>query len=248
MIIVKSLHEIKIMREAGKIVSKVFKELEEKIKPGIKTEELNDLAEELILKMKARPAFKGYRGYPKAICTSINEEVVHGIPGPRRLKEGDLISIDLGVLFKDYYADAAKTFEVGEVSGEIKRLIQTTYTALEKGISCAKAGNYLGDISNTIQNYVEKNGFSVVRDLVGHGIGKELHEEPQIPNFGNRGEGPKLVPGMTFAIEPMVNMGDYRIKVKDDGWTIVSLDGSLSCHFEHTISITEDGPEILTNA
>lgn len=246
MIELKSKREIEIIKENGKIVADTLGFLGDKMKPGMKTKELDLLAERFIKRHKAIPAFKGYRGFPSNICVSVNNEIVHGIPGERILKEGDLVSIDLGVLKNGYYADGAFTFSLGQVKVEIKELIQVTQDALDCGIQSAVAGRNLSDISHTIQSHVEKNGYSVVRDLVGHGIGKQMHEEPQVPNFGKPGEGPILKEGMVLAIEPMVNSGSFEIKTLDDEWTIVTADGSLSAHFEHTIAITENGTLILT--
>lgn len=248
MIPLRSEEEIRILSEANRIVARVLKSLKKVIKPGVSTKELELLAESLVKKEGATPAFKGYMGYPASICTSINEEVVHGIPsGERILKNGDIIGIDLGVKFKDYYGDATVTCPVGKISDEAKRLLEVTEKALYKGIEKGKEGNHLFDISWAIQSFVEKNGYNVVRDFVGHGIGKSLHEEPQIPNFGKPHTGPVLREGMVLAIEPMVNQGTWEIKVLDDGWTTVTLDGALSCHFEHTIAITKNGPIILSS-
>ena len=246
MIDLKSKREIEIIKENGKIVADTLGFLGDKMRPGMKTRELDLLAERFIKRHKAIPAFKGYRGFPSNICVSINNEIVHGIPGERILKEGDLVSIDLGVLKDGYYADGAFTFPLGQVKVEVKELIKVTQDALDCGIQSAVAGRNLSDISHTIQSHVEKNGYSVVRDLVGHGIGKHMHEEPQVPNFGKPGEGPILKEGMVLAIEPMVNSGSFEIKTLDDEWTIVTADGSLSAHFEHTIAITENGALILT--
>ena len=246
MIELKSEREIRIIRENGEIVGLTLSYLKEKIKPGIKTIELDRLAEEFIVKNKAIPAFKGYRGYPGNICTSINNEVVHGIPGERVLKEGEIISVDIGVLKDGFYADGAWTFPVGEISNQNKRLLKVTLKSLEAGISQAQVGNRLGDISSTVQSEAERNGYSVVRDLTGHGIGRHMHEDPPIPNFGSPGSGLLLKEGMVLAIEPMVNAGGYEIKTLEDNWTVVTLDGSFSAHFEHTIAITNNGPEILT--
>lgn len=248
MITLKSKKELKFLREAGQIVAEVLEELREIIitSSRITTQELDRLAESLILKRGAKPAFKGYRGFPSSLCTSVNEQVVHGIPGPYRLRSGDIISLDLGVRFNGYYGDAAITVTVGEVSDEVKRLLQITERALYRGIKQAKAGNKLSDISYAIQSYVEKNGFSVVRDLVGHGIGKSLHEEPAVPNFGKAGQGPLLKKGMTLAIEPMVNTKSFEVKTKKDDWTVVTADGKPSAHFEHTIAVRGSKPEILT--
>ena len=246
MIELKSEREIRIIRENGEIVGLTLSYLKEKIKPGIKTIELDRLAEEFIVKNKAIPAFKGYRGYPGNICTSINNEVVHGIPGERVLKEGEIISVDIGVLKDGFYADGAWTFPVGEISNQNKRLLEVTLKSLEAGISQAQVENRLGDISSAVQSEAERNGYSVVRDLTGHGIGRHMHEDPPIPNFGSPGSGLLLKEGMVLAIEPMVNAGGYEIKTLEDNWTVVTLDGSLSAHFEHTIAITNNGPEILT--
>ena len=246
MIELKSEREIRIIRENGRIVGLILRYLKEKIKPGIKTIELDKLAEEFILKKNAIPAFKGYRGYAGNICTSINNEVVHGIPGERALKEGEIVSVDIGVLKNGFYADGAWTFPVGKISDQVKRLLEVTLKSLEAGISQSIAGNRLGDISYAVQSIAEKNGFSVVRDLTGHGIGRHMHEDPPVPNFGSAGSGLLLKEGMVLAIEPMVNAGGYQIKTLEDNWTVVTLDGSLSAHFEHTIAITNNGPEILT--
>jgi len=248
MIPLKSEEEIRILSEANRIVARILKSLKETIKPGVSTKELEQLAESLVKKEGAIPAFKGYRGYPASICTSINEEVVHGIPSRERiLKNGDIISIDLGVKFKDYYGDATVTYPVGRINNEAKRLLEITEEALYRGIEKGREGNYLFDISWAIQSFVEGKGYNVVRDFVGHGIGKSLHEEPQIPNFGKPHTGPILREGMVLAIEPMVNQGTWEVKVLDDGWTAVTLDGSLSCHFEHTIAITKNKPIILSS-
>ena len=246
MIIIKSNSEIALMREAGRVVARVFEKLRKSILPGIKTSKINELAEEELARWGAKSSFNGYHGYPKSICVSINEEVVHGIPGERKLKEGDIVSLDFGALLKGYHGDSALTLPVGEIGEEAERLLKVTKEALNRAISKAQAGNRLGDISFSIQDYVESNGFSVVRDLVGHGIGRSLHEDPQIPNFGKPGQGPLLKVGMTLAIEPMVNMGGFEVEVKEDDWTVITRDRSLSCHFEHTMAILGDGPEILT--
>ena len=246
MIELKSNREIDIMKENGKILAEALRYLGEKLRPGMKTKDLDALAEEFIRRHDAVPAFKGYRGFPSNICVSINNEVVHGIPGERILKEGDLVSVDLGVLKNGYYADGAFTFSLGDLKSEAQRLIQVTQDALNLGIQKAISGKNLSDISHAIQSYVEGNGFSVVRELVGHGIGKRMHEEPQVPNFGKPGEGPLLEQGMVLAIEPMVNSGSFEIKTLEDEWTVVTCDGSLSAHFEHTIAITENGALILT--
>ncbi len=248
MITLKSERELNYMREAGQIVAEVLEELRKIIinTPGITTKELDSLAESLILKRGAKPAFKRYRGFPSSLCTSVNEQVVHGIPGPYKLQSGDIISLDLGVKLNGYYGDAAITVGVGKISNEVNRLLQVTEEALCKGIKQAKVKNRLSDISHAIQSHAEKSGFSVVRDLVGHGVGRALHEDPSIPNFGKPHLGPKLKRGMTFAIEPMVNMGKFEVKTAKDNWTVVTKDGRLSAHFEHTIAIRENKPEILT--
>jgi len=246
MIIIKSQREIELMRKAGEITALALKEIEKHIKPGITTMELDKIAEEFILSHNATPAFKGYRGFPASICTSINEEVVHGIPGLRRLKDGDIISIDIGAVYQGYNGDAARTFPVGQVHPEAMRLIEVTQQSFFEGIAYAKQGYRLSDISHAIQAYVEKHNYSVVRDYVGHGIGQNMHEAPQIPNFGPPGKGPRLKAGMTLAIEPMVNMGGYEVYTLDNNWTVVTKDGSLSAHYENTIAITDGEPEILT--
>ncbi len=235
-----------MLRKSGKILAKVLKKLQESVRPGITTKEINLLAEELVAKENALPAFKGYRGFPATICTSINEEIVHGVPGDRKIKEGDIVSLDLGVNYEGYFSDAAVTVAVGKIDSQGKKLIEVTKKALSIGINEARPENRLSDISYNIQNYVEKNGFSVVRQFVGHGIGKNLHEEPEIPNFGRLHEGPALKSGMVFAIEPMVNMGSWEAEILDNGWTAVTKDRLPSAHFEHTVAITEKGPEILT--
>jgi methionyl aminopeptidase len=246
MIIIKSPREIEQLKRSNAIVAEVFEKLKGMITPGITTKELDQVAEEYILSKGGHPAFKGYRGFPATLCISINEEVVHGIPGQRRLKEGDIVSLDVGVDFVGYFGDAAITFPVGEVDPEAKRLLEVTEKALTIGIEKAKIGNRLFDISYVIQRWVESHGFSVVRDFVGHGIGKDLHEEPQIPNFGSPHQGPRLEKGMVFALEPMVNEGTYEVRVLSDGWTVVTADGKRSAHFEHTIAINDDGAEILS--
>ncbi len=246
MIIIKSPREIKALRRSAQIVAQICERLKGEIKPGVTTRKLDEIAVGLIKKYNAKPAFLGYKGFPASICTSINKELVHGIPGERKLVSGDIISIDVGIFFEGYCGDMAVTVPVGEVSKGVKKLLQVTKEALYKGIAKAEDSFYLSDISHAIQTFVERNGFSVVRDFVGHGIGREMHEEPQIPNFGPPGKGPRLNVGMVLALEPMVNMGGWQVKVLDDGWTVVTIDGSLSCHFEHMVAITENGPEILT--
>ena len=246
MIIIKNNKEIALMREAGKLVGETLLLIEEKVRPGITTAELDRIAEEFITKHGAKPSFKGLYGFPASLCISVNEQVVHGIPGGYILKDGDIISVDCGVQAKGFHGDAARTFAVGNISEEAKKLIDVTEKSFFKGIEYAKVGNRLTDISHGIQSYVEANGFSVVRDFVGHGIGRVVHEDPDIPNFGNPGRGPKLAVGMALAIEPMVNIGNYKVKTLKDNWTVVTSDGSLSAHYENTIVILPDGPEILT--
>ena len=246
MIIIKSQKEIEIMREAGKIVAETHEILRSAITPGISTLELDKIAEENIRKYNAIPSFKGYGGFPGTICASVNEEVVHGIPGNRVLKDGDIVSLDVGAYYKGYHSDSAKTHGVGIISEEDRKLIEVAKESFYEGIKFAKLGYRLSDISHAIQAHVEKHGFSVVRDLVGHGVGSELHEDPQIPNYGSPGKGPKLKEGMVLAIEPMVNAGKFHVKMLGDGWTIVTIDSKKSAHYEHTIAITEDGPLILT--
>jgi len=248
MITLKSEEELSYLRAAGRIVADVLVELREVIitNPGITTKELDQLAESLIIRRGARPAFKGYRGFPCCLCASVNQQVVHGIPGDYKLQPGDIVSLDLGAKLNGYYGDAAITVALGKISGEVNRLLEVTEDALYKGIRQAKVGNRLSDISFAIQSHVEKNGFSVVRALVGHGIGRDLHEEPPIPNFGKPHQGPKLKMGMTLAIEPMVNMGSFEVIATRDNWTVVTKDGKPSAHFEHTIAIRRNKPEILT--
>ncbi|MGD0821285.1 MAG: type I methionyl aminopeptidase [Desulfomonilia bacterium] len=247
MIILKTPQEIAVMREGNRILALLFEHLGPMIKPGITTAELDNEAEIFILSHNAVPAFKGYRGYPATLCTSINEEVIHGIPGPRKLMTGDIISIDVGTLRDGFYSDSSKTYPVGDVSRKALRLMEVTEKALYEGIKQAVVGNRLHDISVAIQKVVESAGFYVVREFVGHGIGRSLHEDPQIPNFGKRGTGPVLQEGMTFAIEPMVNEGTWKVNILKDGWTAVTADGSLSAHFEHSIAITANGPLILSS-
>ncbi|MFT9494195.1 type I methionyl aminopeptidase [Anaerosolibacter sp.] len=247
MIIIKSNKEIEYMREAGKIVAYVHEMLRDAIKPGVTTKELDEIAEREILKHKALPAFKGYHGFPASICASVNEEVVHGIPGLKTLKDGDIISIDIGTIYNGYYGDAAKTHPVGQVSEEALKLIEVTRQSFYEGLRFCMEGNRLSDVSHAVQTYVEGQGFSVVRDFVGHGIGQNMHEDPQIPNFGLPGKGPRLGEGMVLAIEPMVNMGTYKVKTLLDNWTVVTLDGRMSAHYEHTVAITKDEPMILTS-
>lgn len=248
MIILKSDQEIQYMKYAGKIVSDTLVKLEEVIEPGITTAEIDKLAEEFILSQGAKPSFKGYYGFPASICASVNNEVVHGIPSNRVLNDGDIISIDCGAILNGYHGDAARTIAVGNISNEAARLIKVTRESFYQGLKKAFVGNRLTDISNEIQKYVESFGFSVVRDYVGHGIGKTMHEDPEVPNFGKSGRGPKLVKGMVLAIEPMVNIGKYHVKTLADGWTVTTQDGSLSAHYENTVAILDDGPLILTTS
>lgn len=245
-IIIKSSREIEHLKRSNAIVAEVFGTLKKAIRPGMTTKELDQMTEKIILSRGALPAFKGYRGFPASLCVSINEEVVHGIPSQRKLREGDLVSLDVGVNLKGYFGDGAITLPVGEVDKEARRLLEVTERALYIGIEKAEVGNRLSDISSAIQVWVESHGFSVVRDFVGHGIGRDLHEEPQIPNFGSPHQGPRLEKGMVFALEPMVNEGTYEVRILADGWTVVTADGKRSAHFEHTIAITDGKAEILS--
>lgn len=246
MIFLKSEKELDYMRESGRLTALVLEKMKEAVEPGITTKELDEIAEALIRQNGGIPSFKGYRGFPASICASINHEVVHGIPGLRKLRTGDIISIDVGVELNGFHGDSAITLPVGEISEEKARLIKVTRDSLAIGIEQAVVGNRLGDISHAIQKFVEAAGFSVVRDFVGHGIGKDMHEDPPIPNYGPPNRGPRLETGMTLAIEPMVNLGTYRVRVLQDNWTVVTKDGEPSAHFEHTVAITAEGPEILT--
>ncbi len=246
MIILKTAHEIEIMRRAGRLVAQVLEALSRRVKPGVTTAELDRLAENLIRKGGGTPAFKGYRGFPASLCVSIDEVVVHGIPGPRQLREGELVSLDVGAFVQGYCGDATVTVPVGAIGPERAALLEAGRGALASGIDRARAGGRLSDISNAIQRFAEARGFSVVRDYVGHGIGQAMHEDPQVLNFGPPGQGPLLKPGMVLAIEPMVNQGTYEVEALSDGWTVVTLDRKPSVHFEHTVAITEDGPDILT--
>ena len=246
MIPIKTPEEIKTMAEGGKILAKIMKELEKKIEPGITTKELDKLAEELVFKYGGECSFKGYEGFPTCLCTSINEEIVHSAPSNRRLKQGDIISLDIGIFFKGFHADMAVTLPVGKVEPEIQRLIRVTKKALKRGIKKVRPGNTFGDIGNTIQRYVESQGFNVIRDLCGHGIGRELHEDPEVLNFGKRHSGEKIKEGMVFCLEPMVTMGDWHIKREKNGFGYETQDGSLSAHFEHTIAIVKNGCKVLT--
>ena len=247
MIVLKNGRELKIMREACRISAEALKLAGSAVEPGVTTAELDKIAEKYILSQGATPNFKNYNGYPATACISINNEVIHGIPSKKRvIQAGDIVSIDLGAKFDGYHGDNAATFACGDVSAEAKRLMDTTRESLYEGIAAAVFGGRLGDIGAAVQQYVEKRGYSVVRQFVGHGIGTQLHEAPEVPNFGTHGRGIRLMPGMTLAIEPMVNMGASDVKVMPDGWTVLTKDGSLSAHFEHTIVITPDGPQIMT--
>ncbi len=247
MIPLKSQEDLEMLKISGSILAKIMQRLRNFIKAGISTKEIEQLAEELMRQEKVSPAFKGYKGFPASICVSINEEIVHGIPGERILKSGDIVSLDLGVNYKGYFSDAAVTIAIGKINDETNKLIEVTKTALSEGIKQARKDNHLSDISWAIQRHVEKNGFSVVRQFVGHGIGRSLHEEPEIPNFAISHQSPVLKPGMVLAIEPMVNMGSWEAEIMDNGWTAVTKDKLPSAHFEHTVAITENGPEILTS-
>lgn len=246
MIILKSPAEIEKMRRAGRVVAQAHALLRDVIRPGVSTQELDEVVSRFLEQEGAIPSFKGYQGYPATICASVNEEVVHGIPGSRRLEEGDIISVDIGAIVDGYHGDSAWTYPVGTVSDEAQRLLQVGEGSLEAGIAQARKGNRLSDISHAVQVYVEARGFSVVRDFVGHGIGQAMHEAPQIPNFGPPGRGPRLKVGMTLAIEPMVNAGSWEVEILEDRWTAVTKDRSLAVHFEHTVAVTDNGPEILT--
>ncbi|MBL0225019.1 MAG: type I methionyl aminopeptidase [Geobacteraceae bacterium] len=246
MIILKSPREIERMKVPCRMVAEILGLLAEHVEPGISTFELDAIAYAETLKRKAKAAFKGYCNYPSALCCSPNDQVVHGMPSKEPLKSGDILSLDFGILYDDFYGDAAITLPVGDVSAETKRLLQATEESLIAGISQAIPGNRLFDVSHAIQSHVEQRGFSVVRDFVGHGIGRNLHEDPQIPNYGQPGTGIRLKPGMVLAIEPMINEKSFAVKVLEDGWTVVTCDGGLSAHFEHTVAVTENGPEILT--
>jgi methionyl aminopeptidase len=246
MVVLKHADEIEKARASNRIVAEVLSVLREKVKPGLTTRELDKIAEGIAEKRGAKPAFKGYRGYPFSLCTSVNDEVVHGMPSNRVLIEGDIIGLDFGVYYQGLYGDSAITLPVGRVDDQAVRLMQVTEQSLYMAIKQACHGNRLGDISAAVQDTAETSGYSVVRDFVGHGIGKSLHEDPQIPNFGKKGRGIELKRGMILAIEPMINAGKYKVKILPDGWTVVTADGSLSAHFEHSVAITENGPEILS--
>jgi len=243
---IKSPNEVDILRKAGKILSSIVVQLQSSLTSGMTTKDIDSQAQELIRKNKVLAAFKGYHGFPGCACVSVNEGVVHGIPGKRVIQNGDIVSIDIGIIYEGYYSDMAITVPIGAVSGEVKRLLDVTQASLYRGIEQARVGGRLSDISFAVQSFVEMHGFSVVRDFVGHGIGRALHEEPEIPNYGRPSQGPVLKEGMVFAIEPMVNMGSFRTKTLGDGWSVVTIDGKPSAHFEHTIVITSGDPEILT--
>jgi len=242
----KTPAEIKKIRKAGRVVAEILDLISENVKPGVSTRKLDELAAKHFKKRKARAAFLGYQGFPAHICVSIDNEVVHGIPSDRKLAEGQIVSVDVGSIVNGYYGDSARSFAVGEIDDKAGELLEVTREALNRGISACAVGNRLGDLSAAIQRYAEGKGFSVVRDLVGHGIGTRMHEEPQVPNFGEPGTGIELQEGLVLAIEPMINAGSYRVRMLSDGWTIVTDDNSLSAHFEHTVAITSNGPEILT--
>jgi methionyl aminopeptidase len=244
----KSAREIALMRRGGHILSEVMDRLRDTVKPGMSTLEIDEDVESVITARGAKPAFKGYRGFPATVCISINEEVVHGIPSAhRRIKEGDIVGLDLGCIVEGYYADCAFTLAIGDVPPKVQQLLDVTRESLDQAIQECRPGRRLSDVSHAVQAHVERHGFAVVRAFVGHGIGRALHEDPQVPNFGDPGRGPQLRPGMVLAIEPMVTMGSWEVKVLDDGWTAVTRDGSLAAHFEHTIAVTDSEPEVLTS-
>lgn len=247
MVVLKTSLEIATIRRASQVVAKVLFELEDRIRPGVTTREIDRLAEKIIRSEGATPAFKGYRGFPSTLCISPNDVVVHGIPGDRPFEEGDIVGVDCGAIVDGFYGDSARTFAVGQVDAAARRLMETTEAALYKGIDQMRPGNRLFDISAAIQAHAESAGFSVVRDFVGHGVGRALHEDPQVPNYGQSGKGMALRAGMVLALEPMVNIGGHEVKLDPDGWTARTADGSLSAHYEHTVAITEDGPEILSD-
>lgn len=246
MIIIKKPTEIAVLEEGGKILASIMKKLEEAVEPGVKQSDLDKLANQLARKSKARPSFLGYKGFPAGLCVSVNDELVHSPPTDQSLQEGDIVSLDYGIWYEGYCTDMARTFGVGRITKKAAKLISVTKKALDLGIAQIKSGNHLGDISAAIQNYVESKGFSVVRELVGHGVGKKVHEPPQIPNFGQPGSGPELKEGMVLAIEPMVNLGTWKVKLLSDKWTFATADGSLSAHFEDTVAVTKNGYKILT--
>jgi len=247
MIVYKSPEEIDQMRRAGRIVADTIDELLDRVRPGITTRQLDEIAERSIRSAGATPSFKGYRGFPASICTSLNDEVVHGIPGKQRVGEGDILKLDVGAIWEGFHADSAVSVYVGDAPSDVvDKLLRVTEESLAAGISELRAGGRLSDVGHAVQQLVEGAGFAVVREYVGHGVGRFLHEDPQVPNYGDPGRGPEIKPGLVVAIEPMVNVGDWRTEVQDDGWTVVTADGSLSAHFEHTIAVTPDGPEVLT--
>ncbi len=246
MIQYKSSRQIKQIRKAGRVVSEVLDLISENVRPGVTTGELDALTVEFLKSKNAKSAFLGYQGFPASICASVDDEVVHGIPRKRELRNGQILSVDFGAIVDGYYGDSARTFAVGEVSDDVRKLLDVTEKSLYVGIKKCLVGNKLGDLSAAIQSYVEAQGFSVVRDLVGHGIGRKMHEEPQVPNFGEAGTGIEMKEGLVIAIEPMINAGEFEVRVLSDGWTVITADGSLSAHFEHTVAITSKGPEILT--
>lgn len=247
MIVLRSKREIELLRDAGKIVAETHETLKAHVVAGVTTQELDAIAESTIRKLGGEPAFKGYGGFPASICASVNSEVVHGIPGVRQLIEGDIISVDIGAIYKGYYGDSAKTHPVGHINDEAARLIDVTRTSFYESLKVCRVGFRLSDIGHTIQTFVESNGYSVVRDLVGHGVGTSMHEDPQIPNYGPPNKGPRLQAGMVLAIEPMVNQGTYHVETLLDNWTVVTVDRKLSAHYEHTLAITENDPIILTS-
>ncbi|MFZ5451752.1 MAG: type I methionyl aminopeptidase [Thermodesulfobacteriota bacterium] len=246
MILLKSPREIARMEKANRMVAEILEEVKERVRPGVETRELDEVAEEGCRRRRVEPAFKGYRGYPASVCVSVNEEVVHGIPGARRLQDGDLVSLDFGVRHDGFYGDAALTLPVGEVAPEARKLLEATRESLDAAIAQVKVGARLSDISHAVQTVVESQGFAVIREFVGHGIGRSLHEDPQIPNFGPPGRGPVLQAGMTMAIEPMTSSGSWRVRILADGWTAVTQDGSLAAHFEHTVALTDNGVLVLS--
>ena len=245
-IIIKSERELALMRQAGRIVGKVLDTLSRRVKAGMKTKEVDIIAAEEVVKLGGTPSFKGYRGFPANLCVSVNDEVVHGIPGERVLREGDIVSLDFGAIYHGFHGDGAVTVAVGEITPRARKLMETTRGALEEGIAAAHDGARLGDVSAAIQGYAEAKGYAVVREYTGHGIGREMHEEPQVPNFGEAGTGPVLKKGMTIALEPMINTGDWHTRLGGDQWTVLTADGSLSAHFEHTIAIAGEAAEVLT--
>jgi len=245
-ITIKSPEEVELMRQAGKVVAHAIAALERELRPGMKTKDLDAIAAEVIRSHGAKPSFLGYRGFPATICVSINEEIVHGIPGDKVINDGDMVSVDVGAIIEGFHGDSAKTFGAGDVSPQVLQLMDVTRQSLKAGIAAAQPGARVGDISAAVQEFAESRNYSVVKEYVGHGIGRALHEEPQIPNYGPPGRGPLLRTGMVIAIEPMVNIGEWQTRPLDDGWTVVTADGSLSAHFEHTLAILENGPEVLT--